>query len=196
MGGPRQRGAKHDLPVDFGRNVTDHRALQATDIGYSRTSEPPMTEVVSNIQAGDVVVFHAQQRTLCYHGEEICIRPRYAEVLTYLARRPGSIVEARDIECGVWGALRGTKRLAVTLVFLRRSLTHTPVSIQTVGRSGYRLVGPLQMIDGEPKSSKVAPHYNIAPRAASALRRLLKGAKDYPPLAELAERVRQDVFHE
>lgn len=98
---------------------------------------------------------------LWLHEAEIPLRAKTLEVLWYLAKHPGEVVEHDRLLAEVWGkTVVGVGTLAVSIGELRRSLgddPKAPVYIQTLHRRGYRFIAPLEATDsGESGPTPVA----------------------------------------
>jgi len=73
------------------------------------------------------------------------LEPKVMEVLAALAQRPGEVVEREELLARVWGARAAVADEPLTrcIAELRRVLgdsRQTPVFIQTIPKSGYRLI--------------------------------------------------------
>ncbi|MFB1486634.1 MAG: AAA family ATPase [Thiocapsa sp. C3-sup] len=81
------------------------------------------------------------------HEAEIPLRAKTLEVLWYLLKHPGEVVEHDRLLAEVWRkTVVGVGTLAVSIGELRRSLgddPKAPVYIQTLHRRGYRFIAPV-----------------------------------------------------
>uniref|UniRef100_UPI0035938F7B ATP-binding protein n=1 Tax=Thiocapsa sp. TaxID=2024551 RepID=UPI0035938F7B len=81
------------------------------------------------------------------HDAEIPLRAKTLEVLWYLAKHPGEVVEHERLLAEVWRkTVVGVGTLAVSIGELRRILgddPKAPVYIQTLHRRGYRFIAPV-----------------------------------------------------
>jgi DNA-binding response OmpR family regulator len=113
--------------------------------------QPTIPTGVDPIRLGDLVVDVAARRCLLA-GREVDLRPKEFDLLTALARRPGTAVTREDLMAEVWDEhwFGSTKTLDVTMAALRRRLADetagtarldTP-TISTLRGHGYRLETP------------------------------------------------------
>jgi DNA-binding winged helix-turn-helix (wHTH) protein len=98
------------------------------------------------------------------NGREVRLEPKVMRVLTYLATRRGEVVARHELESEVWsGAIVTDDALTNTVIMLRKALgdnARQPVYIETIAKSGYRLIAdaaPLATEAMEPVSAPVAP---------------------------------------
>ena len=81
-------------------------------------------------------------------GETVRLEPKVAEVLAYLATRPGEVVSRDDIEQAVWPRVQvGYESVTKTVIKLRKALSddaRNPTYIETIPKRGYRLIAPVQ----------------------------------------------------
>ena len=87
-------------------------------------------------------------------SDERRLEPRVVDVLLALARRPGTVVARDDLKREVWGdTFVSDDAVSATVIKLRRALgdsARNPRVVQTVAKSGYRLVGDLVSRSGHP----------------------------------------------
>jgi DNA-binding response OmpR family regulator len=103
------------------------------------------------IHLGDLVLDVAARRCLLA-GHEIDLRPKEFDLLTALARRPGTALTREDLMAEVWDEnwFGSTKTLDVTMAALRRRLSEAHAgtatmnmpTITTLRGHGYRLEAP------------------------------------------------------
>jgi DNA-binding response OmpR family regulator len=113
--------------------------------------QPATPAGIDPIQLGDLVLDVTARRCLLA-GHEIDLRPKEFDLLTALARQPGTAVTREDLMAEVWDEnwFGSTKTLDVTMAALRRRLTDESAStaplntptITTLRGHGYRLETP------------------------------------------------------
>lgn len=78
------------------------------------------------------------------------LEPRVMQVLEFLAARSGTVVSRRDLESHVWSGMIVTDDAVTnTVIKLRRALgdkARQPRYIETIAKSGYRLVAPVEPV--------------------------------------------------
>ena len=91
------------------------------------------------LEAPGVVV--AADLTVRTGARTIALSPREHALLAYLVRRRGDVVPRADILREVFGYAfdPGTNAVDVHLAHLRKKLTGTPITIETIRGSGFRL---------------------------------------------------------
>ena len=91
------------------------------------------------LEAPGVVV--AADLTVRAGARTIALSPREHALLAYLVRRRGDVVPRADILREVFGYAfdPGTNAVDVHLAHLRKKLTGTPITIETIRGSGFRL---------------------------------------------------------
>ena len=103
------------------------------------------------------------------------VQPKVMDVLVYLARHPGELVERDTLLDEVWGRVTSEEVLTRCISELRRALGDTrgtPSYIQTVPKRGYRLIEPVVVASEEPPATKPAdehPSPSAPPSLASAM---------------------------
>src|SRR5262245_50408026 len=87
-------------------------------------------------------------------SEIVRISPRATRVLLVLAQRPGRVVSREELLATCWASgFVGEEVLTHAVSELRRALgddRRAPHYIETVSKSGYRLVAPVREPDGAP----------------------------------------------
>lgn len=87
-------------------------------------------------------------------GEEIRLEPRCMQVLVEIARRRGAVVSRETLESEVWRSMVvGPDSLTNAIIKLRRALgddARAARVIETIPKTGYRLLAPLRAADDEP----------------------------------------------
>jgi DNA-binding winged helix-turn-helix (wHTH) protein/TolB-like protein/cytochrome c-type biogenesis protein CcmH/NrfG len=121
-------------------------------------------------------------------GRTVRIEPKAMAVLQVLARRPGEVVSREALLSSVWpGVIVGDDALTQVIVKLRKALGDVrdePAYVQTIAKSGYRLVAPVAPMTeaGPPPSAPADAALGAAGRrrtrlgAAAAAALLLLGA--------------------
>jgi TolB-like protein/DNA-binding winged helix-turn-helix (wHTH) protein len=105
---------------------------------------------VQNGAADDVRIgewrLAARRNELLRGGEVVRLEPKVAELLAYLAGRPGEVVGREELLAAVWpGVVVGDDALTQAVIKLRKALgddAHAPKYIETIPKRGYRLVAP------------------------------------------------------
>lgn len=100
--------------------------------------------------------------SLSSEEEMVSLSPRAVEVLKCLLLRPGRIVSREDILKEAWAGLSVTPDLVREYVFeIRKALgddARKPTYVETVGRRGFRLIGPVSLLSPEmPGAIAAAP---------------------------------------
>jgi DNA-binding response OmpR family regulator len=113
--------------------------------------QPDTPTGVDPIRLGDLILDRSARRCLLA-GRELDLRPKEFDLLTALARQPGTAVTREDLMAEVWDQnwFGSTKTLDVTMAALRRRLADespngTPLqtpTITTLRGHGYRLETP------------------------------------------------------
>lgn len=109
-----------------------------------RASEPSVPKEGSRIQAGSLVIDPAS-RTVTNNGEVVELNPKEFDLLTYLARHPGVVMNREALLREVWGYEYrvDTRTVDVHIRWLRTKLESNPAAPEmliTVRGSGYRFV--------------------------------------------------------
>ena len=93
-------------------------------------------------------------------GVEIKLEPRSMELLIYLAGRPGEVVSREEIEENIWhGQVVGYEALSGSIAKLRKAFGDTGKNhriIETISKSGYRLIAPVMRASQVPDSTSEA----------------------------------------
>ena len=86
-------------------------------------------------------------------GVEKKLEPRGLELLLYLAERPNQVVTRQEIEDNVWqGRVVGYDALSGSIAKLRKAFSDTsknPGVIETIPKSGYRLIAQVLVVSDE-----------------------------------------------
>jgi DNA-binding winged helix-turn-helix (wHTH) protein/TolB-like protein/cytochrome c-type biogenesis protein CcmH/NrfG len=84
--------------------------------------------------------------------EHVKLEPKAMEVLLFLAARPGEPVSRDELLSGVWpGVIVGDDVLTQAVTKLRKALgddARSPSYIETIAKRGYRLVAPVDALNG------------------------------------------------
>jgi Tol biopolymer transport system component/DNA-binding winged helix-turn-helix (wHTH) protein len=119
---------------------------------------------IQPFRVGDWRVEPALKR-LSRGAESVQVEPRIMHVLTCLARRPGEVVSRPDLLEAVWGdVVVNEEALTHAISQLRRVFgddARTPGYIQTIHKTGYRLIAPVT--PGPPGASPREPERSGAP---------------------------------
>jgi TolB-like protein/DNA-binding winged helix-turn-helix (wHTH) protein/Tfp pilus assembly protein PilF len=112
-------------------------------------------------KVGDWTVDPAANRL--FRGErEVRVEPKVMRVLTYLAERQGEVVSRHDLEAHVWtGMIVTDDAVTNTVIKLRRALgdkARNPAYIETIAKSGYRLIAKVSAVATQDDSTTPAPH--------------------------------------
>jgi pimeloyl-ACP methyl ester carboxylesterase/DNA-binding winged helix-turn-helix (wHTH) protein len=100
--------------------------------------------------------------SLSSEEDVVSLSPKAVEVLKCLLLRPGRIVSREDILKEAWAGLSVTPDLVREYVFeIRKALgddARKPTYVETVGRRGFRLIGPVSLLSPEmPGAIAAAP---------------------------------------
>ena len=104
-------------------------------------------------------------------GDEVKLRPKVFEALSYLVRSPNRLVSKDELRSALWpDAFVTDDSLVQLFVELRRALGNDAASLlKTVPRRGY--VFTADVADASPAAAPAAPLSPVAPEAAPAARR-------------------------
>lgn len=85
------------------------------------------------------------------------LEPKAMAVLEYLAARPGQVVSRKELEENVWtGTVVGYDAISNAIIKLRKAFgddAHNPQVIETIPKSGYRLIANVDTsVDNEAQS--------------------------------------------
>jgi DNA-binding winged helix-turn-helix (wHTH) protein len=100
-------------------------------------------------------VFVPATGELIRKGRRASLRPQTAQVLTYLAERPGQLVSRDELNRELWSAetyVDFAHGLTLCIYEIRAALqddSSAPTYVETLPRRGYRFIAP---IGGEPES--------------------------------------------
>jgi TolB-like protein/DNA-binding winged helix-turn-helix (wHTH) protein/Tfp pilus assembly protein PilF len=127
----------------------------------SETSSP----ISSRFSVGGFIVEPSLLR-VSRNGKEVRLEAKVMQVLVYLAENAGSVVTRTELEQQVWaGRVVTEDSLTAAIAKLRRALAddaHAPRVIETIPKSGYRLIAAVVPVHGA--AGDTGPS-----RAASAL---------------------------
>lgn len=86
--------------------------------------------------------------------EERQLEPKVMQVLVFLAARPGDVVGHEELIDGVWGGVAVSGNVVTySIAALRKALEddwRQPRYIETISKSGYRLIMPVEPVDATP----------------------------------------------
>lgn len=95
----------------------------------------------------------ADSHRMTRDGVEKKLEPRGLELLLYLAERPNQVVTRQEIEDDVWqGRVVGYDALSGSIAKLRKAFSDTskdPRVIETIPKSGYRLIAQVLVVSDE-----------------------------------------------
>ncbi len=125
------------------------------------------------------------ERRLTCRGRLVPLSPKAHDVLVYLVRHAGHLVQKRELLEAVWPeAIVEEGILAVHVSGLRRALgddPRAPWCIETVAKSGYRLIAPVQKTSS-PKSPSTTARAEVHELVGRARARLMAASRaDVPP---------------
>ena len=85
--------------------------------------------------------------------EVVHLEPKAMAVLMYLASRPSTVASRDELLDSVWpGVIVGDNALTQVVIKLRKALCDTarePRYIQAISKKGYRLIAPVDRLDGK-----------------------------------------------
>jgi DNA-binding winged helix-turn-helix (wHTH) protein len=91
--------------------------------------------------------------TIVTSGKETRVEPKVMEVLVYLAGRPGQVVQRETLIRDLWGDTFVTDAALTRCIAELRKLfdddVRDPRVIQTIAKSGYRLIAAVEPADGD-----------------------------------------------
>jgi eukaryotic-like serine/threonine-protein kinase len=137
-----------------------------------RTCPTEVRTVEGDFSVGECLV-QPRLNTVVRSGKTTHIEPKVMEVLVYLAEHPGEVVSKDEILKAIWGDTFVTENaLTRCITELRRVFdddVRAPHVIQTIAKSGYRLIADIHKIAG--KGSELSPAgdaVSLRPGAATA----------------------------
>ena len=93
-------------------------------------------------------------------GESVKLEPKVMAVLEYLAARPGQVVSRQELEDTVWaGTVVGYDAISNAIIKLRKAFgddAHAPQIIETIPKTGYRLIAPVEKIAPQAQPQEVS----------------------------------------
>ena len=112
--------------------------------------------------------------------QSVKLEPKVMAVLEKLAARPGQVVSRQDLEEAVWtGTVVGYDAISNAIIKLRKAFgddAHHPEIIETIPKTGYRLIAPVEV---QPENSPSQPALNVVEIADQA--RKTEGDKQDSP---------------
>jgi len=85
-------------------------------------------------------------------GKSVKLEPKVMAVLEYLASRPGQVVSRQELEDSVWrGTVVGYDAISNAIIKLRKAFgddAHNAKIIETIPKTGYRLIAPVEVQPG------------------------------------------------
>ncbi len=129
-------------------------------------------------KVGDWTVDPAANRL--FRGvREVRVEPKAMRVLTYLAERQGEVVSRHDLEAHVWtGMVVTDDAVTNTVIKLRKALgdkARDPSYIETISKSGYRLIADISAVagTGDPTASATQTTSGMAPHGQPSWSKIL-----------------------
>ena len=112
-------------------------------------------------KVGDWTVDPAANRL--FRGDrEVRVEPKAMRVLSYLAERRGEVVSRHDLEAHVWtGMVVTDDAVTNTVIKLRKALgdkARDPTYIETIAKSGYRLIAEISVVATPEGPTAAATH--------------------------------------
>lgn len=101
--------------------------------------------------------------TISRNGTTNRVEPKAMQVLTCLATQPGEVVSKEDLIDKVWAETHVTDDVVTGCISaLRKAFEdnpRTPAFIQTIPKSGYRLIAPVSLVNGngQPPVAEIKP---------------------------------------
>lgn len=87
-------------------------------------------------------------------NQVVRLEPKAMAVLDYLACRPGVVVTRQELEQSLWaGSVVGYDAISNTIIKLRKAFgdkARAPAVIETIPKSGYRLIAEVEPLSAEP----------------------------------------------
>jgi len=127
-------------------------------------------------RVGDWTVEPAANRLFC-KDKEVRVEPKAMRVLTYLVERRGEVVSRQDLEAAVWtGMIVTDDAVTNTVIKLRRALgdnARDPRYIETIAKSGYRLIAETSAAEVTAQGVSAKPHAGTASRLERLWRKTL-----------------------
>jgi TolB-like protein/DNA-binding winged helix-turn-helix (wHTH) protein len=85
-------------------------------------------------------------------NENVKLEPKVMAVLEFLASRPGQVVSRQELEHEVWaGTVVGYDAISNAIIKLRKAFgddAHHPEIVETIPKTGYRLIAPVEVQPG------------------------------------------------
>lgn len=118
------------------------------------------SEMTAPFRVGDWTVDPAANRLLGM-DEDVRVEPKAMRVLTYLGKRQGEVVSRHDLEANVWtGMIVSDDAVTNTVIKLRKALrddARNPRYIETIAKSGYRLIAEISAVTTQTDQAAAAP---------------------------------------
>lgn len=133
-----------------------------------RTPQPrPETDGEAPLRVGEWRV-DRRANEIWRGSEKVRLEPKVMQVLWFLAERPGRVVSREELEAAAWPrVVVTTDAVTGTIIKLRKALgdeARQPRYIETVSKSGYRLIAP---VERGPPAPLLAPSHTPEPRRRS-----------------------------
>ena len=94
-------------------------------------------------------------------ADTVRLEPKAMELLLVLASRPGQVVSREELLSTVWpGVVVGDEAVSQVVTKLRKALgddARVPTYIETISKRGYRLIAPVEALEGGPALELLAP---------------------------------------
>ena len=134
-------------------------------------ASPPGPPIASPLSIGDWQV-DPDANELVRDGRAVRVEPKVMQVLLRLADRPGAVVSREELLDRVWPAVVvGDEALTQTIIKLRRALgddPRRPAFVETIAKSGYRLIAPVSRASAPVQQEVMAPAMAAPAMAAPA----------------------------
>jgi TolB-like protein/DNA-binding winged helix-turn-helix (wHTH) protein len=105
-------------------------------------------------------------------AETVRLEPKAMELLLVLASRPAQVVSREELLATVWpGVVVGDEALSQVVTKLRKALgddARVPTYIETISKRGYRLIAPVEPLEGGPTVGGPVPARDRFPFPARA----------------------------
>src|SRR5262245_65393995 len=123
---------------------------------YNRSRSAEDITMDGDLQVGDWRV-QPRLNALSRSGRTLRVEPKVMEVLVYLARRPGEVVSRETLIRDLWGDTFVTDAALTRCIAELRKVfdddAREPRYIETIAKSGYRLIAP---VGPEPNDTEAA----------------------------------------
>jgi DNA-binding winged-HTH domains len=129
--------------------------------------------------------FDSRDRVLTRGGERVTLQPKQADLLGYLLKHAGRLLDKKRILDEVWRASVSEGALSVAMHGLRAKLGHQAdgkVYIETIPWRGYRFLAPVRRVS----TADSDPEHDLVAKTTESVGKGVLSSVDTPPAASIA----------